>query len=651
MDSRASLFVLSPVASKEVQNFVSSLQSELLESSIDYYREHGRRLRRKRARPAGANASVSISASTQMERTGTGTPHVMLNNAALNVRYEFKAATFAEFRSEIEVALKHYEDCYAALLELFVRPASPNNPHPFILARTKRWAEARVLADCIIVKICKMYLYAGNSELSVQTYREHIRRLSRISAEKWNMDESSFEYWSWESKQHKIFADLLESAISAGFQLPQTPAPAPVSTLQSRAIAQHVPAQALQHPGAYHLKAGLAAELRQRLFRQALQDYERSYSAAMTDPAIEEPPKLSAALAHERNAPHSEQIIELYTKAYDYYKASKGVRMTLQLAYLIARVHHDTHTFETALRFDQRIAKTYRRERWFDILSSILKRDETALYKQITSLSPDRQATLEDRAAGNGDQTETSQEALMERVRGGLQACMECLSLAQSSQANLHDYAACVNAIGRFWEAMRELPISDNLETPVIELSSKDSELPVHVNCVFWNDKADLGSQLPFQVTFSSKAVTEGAFDAVAFESIALHFSDEREPFIVENGNMSQIPGVTIKPGQPRASGSIRNILRDGTITSSITSALAQTVSVSQVRAAKDEHAERCMQVAKVTVALAVSGWRLALHLYPSISHPTWRCEPSEDSQIASQASSLTSPQFANSCR
>lgn len=72
-------------------------------------------------------------------------------------------ACFAEFRGEDEVALKyvpclrciqlrvslvvrHYQDAYSALLLMF---ASITMLPP----RTKRWAEAKVLADCIDIKV------------------------------------------------------------------------------------------------------------------------------------------------------------------------------------------------------------------------------------------------------------------------------------------------------------------------------------------------------------------------------------------------------------------------------------------------------------------------------------------------------------------
>lgn len=88
LDSRASLFVISPVPTSEVINFVDSLRAELFPAALDYYREHGRRVRRKRARTA---------------------PKGKLSDKGWNVRYDYKMGMFSEMRGEVEVALKYVE--------------------------------------------------------------------------------------------------------------------------------------------------------------------------------------------------------------------------------------------------------------------------------------------------------------------------------------------------------------------------------------------------------------------------------------------------------------------------------------------------------------------------------------------------------------
>lgn len=125
LDSRASLFVISPVPQGEVFNFVASLKTELYPAALDYFREHGRRVRRKR---------------------GRAPPKGGLSDKGWSVRYDYKLGFFAEMRSEIEVSLKHYEDSYDTLVEMFGNSA-------LLVPRTKRWAEAKVLADCLTLKV------------------------------------------------------------------------------------------------------------------------------------------------------------------------------------------------------------------------------------------------------------------------------------------------------------------------------------------------------------------------------------------------------------------------------------------------------------------------------------------------------------------
>lgn len=60
LDSKASLFVLTPVSRPELGEFVTSLQGALYDSSLDFYREHVRRIRRKRPRyPPPFNRSAN----------------------------------------------------------------------------------------------------------------------------------------------------------------------------------------------------------------------------------------------------------------------------------------------------------------------------------------------------------------------------------------------------------------------------------------------------------------------------------------------------------------------------------------------------------------------------------------------------------------
>lgn len=83
--------------------------------------------------------------------------------------------------------------------------------------RTKRWAEAKVLADTINFKvrhtreqtsenthkhsqITKLYLYNNEHALALSHHNLHMRRFADFSRG-WGIGEETFEYWSWMARQ------------------------------------------------------------------------------------------------------------------------------------------------------------------------------------------------------------------------------------------------------------------------------------------------------------------------------------------------------------------------------------------------------------------------------------------------------------------
>lgn len=151
LDSRASLFVITTeLPMSQIHTFVASLKSDLFDSALDYYREHGRRSRRKKGRVGTINIS-----STRPLSSSTNTPAVAapLGPQGWTVRYDYKLAIFAEFRQELPIALKHYEDAYAALLDLFAAQSSAVNATTSLRPGSKRFSEAKVLADTICFKV------------------------------------------------------------------------------------------------------------------------------------------------------------------------------------------------------------------------------------------------------------------------------------------------------------------------------------------------------------------------------------------------------------------------------------------------------------------------------------------------------------------
>jgi trafficking protein particle complex subunit 11 len=69
-----------------------------------------------------------------------------LDSRGWTVRANFKLGAYSEYKQELDVAIKFYEISYNELIELFSSTA-------ILPPRSKRWAEARVLADSISYKV------------------------------------------------------------------------------------------------------------------------------------------------------------------------------------------------------------------------------------------------------------------------------------------------------------------------------------------------------------------------------------------------------------------------------------------------------------------------------------------------------------------
>ena len=74
----------------------------------------------------------------------------------------------------------------------------------------------------------------------------------------------------------------------------------------------------------------------------------------------------------EKSVNHHAVTLELFTKAYEYFKKSKGQRTTLYLALEIAKLHESMGSHELAIQLLNHICNTYRKEKWSDLLKASL---------------------------------------------------------------------------------------------------------------------------------------------------------------------------------------------------------------------------------------------------------------------------------------
>ncbi|KAF8627616.1 hypothetical protein AX15_004317 [Amanita polypyramis BW_CC] len=498
LDSRAALFVLSPVSASELGEFISSLQQALYEPAIDYYTAHSKRVRRKRNRHSQTVTSYTLpTTSTNIARP--------LRPEGWTVRYEYKMGCFAEFRGENDVALKHYQDAYETLVIMFGSTI-------ILPPRTKRWAEAKVLSDCINLKIAKLYLYNNEHALALSHHSMHMRKFGDFSRG-WGIGEETFEYWSWIARQYRAFAELLEQGSYSTLKIPLHKPPtltgnasllaavirgSSASSIELDALRTLGlnPNHTLQHPGFYYYMAARCTEMRRDKFQAAV------------EAELKQQPILSPSFTNEKKVQHYAITLEFYTKAYELFKKytpsiapnQPQSRLTLWIAYRIAQTYYDSGEFAMAVRFFERIAKTYRREKWNDMLRPLL----STWYSCAQRLG----------------EVELSVKLLLEMMGLGTDAPQDPASLEEDLVLVLKS----------------TVPSSPG-EILTVDLS--ESEPIFDSNVVFWKSEAEVGELSPFQI--SLVAPTTATLSHIPFSSLEVYFSEDHNPITIKHASSGDV--------------------------------------------------------------------------------------------------------------
>lgn len=203
LDARGALFVLSSGAKSELSSFVTSLvkASEVLTS--DYYREHARHVRRNRARypPPPSVAQPILQAA--MKAGLCSAQSTMLNAAGWHIRTHYKLGALAELQGDMAESHSMYAEAYKTLMQQYL-------PYPtVVLPRTRRWAEAKVLADTLSFKLIKLFLYDVKKVAARVQFRQHNLHITRLCT-RWGITDQTHEYWAWLAKQYTFMADLVD---------------------------------------------------------------------------------------------------------------------------------------------------------------------------------------------------------------------------------------------------------------------------------------------------------------------------------------------------------------------------------------------------------------------------------------------------------
>ncbi|GKT46403.1 trafficking protein particle complex subunit 12 [Colletotrichum spaethianum] len=190
MDTK-SFFYLSPHdLSEDLEHAADSMLAAVFLQAIEYYRDLGRHARKKRSRGVAPQPTVPPTNTSQT-----------LTVQDWNVRYDYKAGIFAEFRQEMDAALRSYDQAYEGLLSQDVMDIIPS--------WSPRWNEARMLADVIAIRSIRCLLWGGQTTAAVRRWQIHRDRIADF-IDRRGRGTNNYGWAAWESRWAVVMANLIE---------------------------------------------------------------------------------------------------------------------------------------------------------------------------------------------------------------------------------------------------------------------------------------------------------------------------------------------------------------------------------------------------------------------------------------------------------
>ena len=201
LDPKTSLFFLPSNSSLvELRAFTHTILSTLQPLCIEYYRDLSKHARRKRNRGAIPNPTVPPFRGTSQT----------LSSQGWSVRYDFKLGVFAEFRQEMEAAVRHYEGAYDLLLSQDVFES--------IAGWSPRWNEARLLADILCIRTLRCLLWNNQTTSAVRRWQLHRARI-RDLVDRRGKGSKNYGWEAWEARWANVMAELLQETSVSAFKI------------------------------------------------------------------------------------------------------------------------------------------------------------------------------------------------------------------------------------------------------------------------------------------------------------------------------------------------------------------------------------------------------------------------------------------------
>ncbi|EFC47696.1 hypothetical protein NAEGRDRAFT_78691 [Naegleria gruberi] len=344
------------------QSFKTKLTKPIKESIVNYYKEQMNMVKKFKS---------DINKTTQ--------PYYF-------VRHRMKVAFYYDIlmnsglttQSSIQKMIKYLTQAYTALQNV--------STTDFLVE------EIKTLGDMLNFKLCFIKLSDKKIDMAVKQFLKHISWYKLIHEEDYSS--SSIDQFKFHARvylQYRMMGEILERI--------------PPNLLS--------PDQRYQNPGFYYQAAATHAKYRKTyasnvcdLHKELVDSIFAGNEELLTKIKIEdyhyltgyygkviEMPELSEKLKGNTNginirnirdiarelilAKHSETIIQMLTNAYNHFNVKKDSQLKRMMYYIassIASEHYESGNYEKSKVFFDKIAKHYRKEQWYELLTVVLQR-------------------------------------------------------------------------------------------------------------------------------------------------------------------------------------------------------------------------------------------------------------------------------------
>ncbi|KAA8566792.1 hypothetical protein EYC84_009892 [Monilinia fructicola] len=362
LDAKTSLFFLPPQSSSvEIQAFVETIYFTIYPLCIEYYRDLSKHARRKRNRGVVPLPTAPPTSGTSQTLTGQG----------WNVRYDFKLGVFAEFRQEMDVAIRSYESGYEALLGEEVLGT--------IATWSPRFNEGRLIADVLAIRILRCLLWNGHSSTAVRRWQAHRERI-RDFVDRRGKGSATYGWQAWEARWATIMAEMIKKVGFADFKKSKSVIYLPLDKITTSGLQ---PWDNLHHPGYWYREASKHLIARRAL---ALSIPEEDRSPPGSSPASQiasrvytydtylcPQPHEENPLPGRKGIDHASLIIEVLNKAISEFQARGQHRLVQELLFQCGKEHMKREAWDDALRILRALWQkmTYRNEGWWVVVEDI----------------------------------------------------------------------------------------------------------------------------------------------------------------------------------------------------------------------------------------------------------------------------------------